>query len=379
MFLFLLKLFGIQQNNRKAIGYFEGWVSIVINLIISAIKGFYAAISGSIALLADAVHSLSDVISSVIVIVAFKYSTKGADSKHPFGHGRIENIASIIIATLLMVVSFEFLMDSIERIIHPKAIQINIWILIILTITILLKELLARLSIFLGKMINSSSLMAEGYHHRTDAISTIIVIIGFIATKYNIYYADGIVGIIVSIFILHTAIDLVKDASKDLIGEKASPEIFNKIIEITKTFPEVLGAHDIIVHNFGNLYSISLHIEISDTIDILQAHTLAEKVEKKISGEFPGHTVVHIDPINNNHPLYTPIINFLKDDLVKKYPYLHSAHDIRIIGEHNHFNIVFDINVEPSPKLHKEIQEIRKKIINKFNANDVVINIDLPL
>jgi cation diffusion facilitator family transporter len=379
MFPFLLKIAKINSSDRKAVGYFEGWMSIAVNTIISAIKFIYGIISGSVSLLADAVHSLSDVLSSVIVIFTFKFSSKGADTQHPFGYGRIENIASIIIATLLMVVGFEFLIDSVQRILSPQAIKIDIWGLVLITLTIFLKEFLARLAIFLGKLIDSPPLIAEGYHHRSDALSTIIVIIAFIGNNLGFAYADGIAGLLVSLFLFHTAWDLIKESSQVLIGEKPDPEIIKYIKEVVSKYDKVFGVHDIIVHKFGQVYNISLHIEVPDDIDIVKAHEIADKIEKGIGEKYKGHVIVHLDPVNTSHPMYHDVVNYLRKEVGAKYPFFETAHDVRVVGDDKFFNIVFDINVPQNESYGSLFHEVKNELKKRFGANDVSINIDLPL
>ncbi len=378
MFSYLIKIARIDPTDRKAVGYFEGWVSVAVNVLITVIKLVYGIISGSVSLLADAIHSLSDVISSVIVIFTFKFSTKGADAEHPFGHGRIENIASIIIATLLMVVGVEFLINSIERIISPKAIEIDKIGFTLITITILFKEFLARLAIYLGKLIDSSPLIAEGHHHRSDALSTVIVIIGFVGNNLGFAYADGIAGALVSLFIFHTAWDLIKDSSQVLIGRKPDPEIIKFIKDIASKYENVLGVHDIVVHDFGQIYNIALHVEIPDNIDIVTAHEISDKIEKEIGKKYKGHVIVHIDPVNTSHPMYHKVVDYLRKELGSKYPFFETAHDIRFVGDDKFFNIVFDINIPQDKSYSTLLNEVRNEIKKRFGANDVSINIDLP-
>ncbi len=378
MFSHLLKIARIDPSDRKAVGYFEGWISIAVNVLITIIKLVYGIISGSVSLLADAIHSLSDVLSSVIVIFTFKFSTKGADAEHPFGHGRIENIASIIIATLLMVVGVEFLIDSVQRIMQPKAIEIDKWGFILITLTIFFKEFLARLAIYLGKLIDSSPLIAEGHHHRSDALSTIIVVIGFIGNNYGFVYADGIAGALVSLFIFHTAWDLIKDSSQVLIGKKPDPEIVKYIKELVSKYDNVLGVHDIVVHDFGQIYNIALHVEIPDNIDLVTAHEISDKIEKEIGKKYKGHIIVHIDPVNTSHPMYHKVVDYLRKELGKKYQFFETAHDIRFVGNDKFFNVVFDINIPQDKSYSTLLNEVRNEIKKRFGANDVSINIDLP-
>ncbi|BBB31904.1 conserved hypothetical protein [Thermotomaculum hydrothermale] len=376
-FEFLLKIFKIKENERKKIGYFEGFFSIFVNIVISVVKLFYGITLNSVSLIADAAHSISDVLSSIVVIIGFKLSDKPADKEHPFGHGRIDLIATVIISTMLLIVGFEFLKDAIVKIKNPSIVSsTNIEILIIAS-TILLKELLAQFSFFLGKKINSPSLIAEGHHHRSDALSTVIVIISLIGSNYGYKWIDGAAGLIVALFIMHTAIDLLKDAANPLIGSAPDREMVEEIKQIAMSYPEVIDVHDIVVHQFGEKWHISLHIEIPHTMNILEAHTLADNIERRIQSKYKGMTVVHIDPVNSDHPRYSEVKQFIKK-LANKYPELKTAHDIRIVGDKDTFNILFDINLEETRENYEKLKEIRKVIAKKFNAG-VVVNVDPPL
>ncbi len=373
----LLKLFKIREEERKKVGYFEGFFSIGVNVIISLIKLVYGLILNSVSLIADAIHSISDVLSSIVVIIGFKLSEKPADKEHPFGHGRIDLIASVIISTMLLIVGFEFLKDSLFKIKNPTIVKSTTIEILIISSTIIFKELLAQFSFFLGKKINSPSLIAEGHHHRSDALSTVIVIISLIASNYGYKWFDGMAGIVVAIFIMHTAIDLLKDAANPLIGSAPEKEVIENIKKIALSYPEVIDVHDIVVHQFGEKWHISLHIEIPHTMTVLNAHTLADSIERRIQSIYKRMAVVHIDPVNSDHPLYGKVKDFIKS-LANNYPELKTAHDIRIVGDEKNFNILFDINLEETKENYNRLKEIRRIISERFNAG-VIVNVDPPL
>ncbi len=373
----LLKLFKIREEERKKVGYFEGFFSIGVNVIISLIKLVYGLILNSVSLIADAIHSISDVLSSIVVIIGFKLSEKPADKEHPFGHGRIDLIASVIISTMLLIVGFEFLKDSLFKIKNPTIVKSTTIEILIISLTIVFKELLAQFSFFLGKKINSPSLIAEGHHHRSDALSTVIVIISLIASNYGYKWFDGMAGIVVAIFIMHTAIDLLKDAANPLIGSAPEKEVIENIKKIALSYPEVIDVHDIVVHQFGEKWHISLHIEIPHTMTVLNAHTLADSIERRIQSIYKRMAVVHIDPVNSDHPLYGKVKDFIKS-LANNYPELKTAHDIRIVGDEKNFNILFDINLEETKENYNRLKEIRRIISERFNAG-VIVNVDPPL
>lgn len=366
------------KHNREKIGLLEGVVSIVINVLIAAVKLFYGIVFHSISLIADAVHSLSDVLSSIVVIVGFKISARPPDEDHPFGHGRTELIASVIVATLLFVVGLEFLKDSIGKIIKPEVSELSTLGIIIVGATLLMKEALARFSFFLGRTIDSSVLIADGQHHRSDAISTVLVLIslGFVHAGWP--RADGIGGLAVSVFIMLTAIGLIRDSASPLLGRNPAQELMDRVREIASSHKEIIGFHDIVVHDFRSIYNISLHIEVEHSMELCRAHDISDAIETEIQEEFPGWAIVHVDPVNRSHPKYGPVKAAI-ERLANDYPFMATAHDIRIVGSDERFNIVMDINSVKTPERLAQIDELRGKLKVLFPGSGIVVNIDPPV
>jgi len=284
--------------NRKDIGYLEGWVSIIGNFILFLFEFLAGLYINSIALIADAFHSLSDVLTSIVVILGFKLGSKPADENHPFGHGRIEQIATLIIAFMLIVVAYDLGKNSFERILNPKIVSFNLVIFILMLISSLFKEWMARFSIFLGKKINSSTLIADAWHHRSDAVAGLLVSIGLIGMKYKIFVLDGIMGLFVSLLLVWVSIDLIKSSSSFLIGEAPSSELIQKVEETISSIPGVLNFHDISVHDYQSNKVITLHIEVDNKLSAKEAHDIALKVQDSLKNlsDF-SQVVVHIDPI----------------------------------------------------------------------------------
>ncbi len=366
------------EEDREKIGFLEGIISIVVNVLIAAIKLFYGILFHSISLIADAVHSLSDVLSSVVVIVGFKISVRPPDEDHPFGHGRMELIASVIVATLLFVVGLEFLKDSVSRVIKPNVAGLSLPGIFVVAATLLMKEILARFSFFLGRTIDSSVLIADGHHHRSDAISTVLVLIslGFVQAGWP--RADGIGGVLVSIFIMGTAVSLIRDSASALMGRNPSPELLETVRSLASAHDGVIGVHDIVVHDFRSIYNISLHIEVDHTMSLCHAHDISDKIEMEIQRLFPGWAVVHVDPVNRSHPKYEEVFRTI-ERFGAKYPVFSTAHDIRIVGSDERFNIVFDINSEKTSEKLAEIAEVRRILSEQFPGSGIVINIDPPV
>lgn len=293
----LEKVFPQKKTRRKDLGYLEAWVSIFSNVLLFMVKFIFGLRLNSISLKADAFHTLSDVLTSIIVLLGFKMGSKPADEEHPFGHGRIEQIATLVIAILLLIVSYDLGKTSIMRILHPQSVESNIFIVIFMITTGLFKEWLARFSIFLGLKINSDTLIADAWHHRSDAIASILVGIGLILVRYGYYYIDGILGLGVVALLVWVGVELVKSSVDFLIGKAPDKELLNRIRDIVLSVPGVLNLHDILVHDYQSDKIISLHIEVEDYLTAREAHSIALEVQDLLKKKLNTSNIsVHIDP-----------------------------------------------------------------------------------
>jgi len=294
----LLMRFSPEKNlSRKRIGYLEAWVSIIGNVLLFLLKLLIGVAINSLSLIADAFHSLSDVLTSIVVLVGFKFGEKPADKEHPFGHGRIEIIATLIIAFLLIVVTYDIGKSAILRIISPQKVKFSSIAIIFMIVSAGFKEWMASFSIFLGKKINASSLIADAWHHRSDAIASLLVGLGLIFMRFNLYLIDGILAVCVAILIGWIAVRLIITSSNTLIGEAPDSELINKISQISLSVPGVINIHDIYVHDYNTNKVISLHVEINDNLLADVAHEIATTVEEKIKEKTHAYNVTaHIDP-----------------------------------------------------------------------------------
>ncbi|MGC9101214.1 MAG: cation diffusion facilitator family transporter [Caldisericum sp.] len=294
----LLKIFTKGKETRKQIGYLEAWVSIMGNVALAFFKFVAGIFLNSLSLIADAWHSLSDVLTSVIVLVGFKVGEKPPDKEHPFGHGRFELLATFLIALLLGIVAYDLGKSAIFRIIKPEHVEFNLIILIVLILSALFKEWLAHFSIFLGRRINSSSLIADAWHHRSDAIATLFVAVGLIFSKFGIYRVDGILALGVALLIVWVAVQLLISSSNSLIGVAPDPNLINKIHDAAFTVPGVTNIHEIYVHDYVTNKIISLHVEVKDDLTVDEAHNIANSVEEAVQKATGAYNVtVHIDPL----------------------------------------------------------------------------------
>ena len=287
--------------NKKKAGYLEGIVSIIINVCLFGLKYWAGIVSGSIALIADAWHTLSDSISSVIVIVGVKLSAKKADKEHPFGHGRWEYIASIFIGVLLGIIAYDFLKESIAQIKIKESANFGTVAVVVTIISIVLKESLAQYAFFLARKTNNSSVKADGWHHRTDALSSVVILIG-IAFKDKFWWIDSVLGIIVSIMLFYAAYEILKESIDKIIGENPSPELTGKIKEIIRELHGTdLVPHHFHIHNYVSQKELSFHIKLDKNMSIEKGHSIATSIEEKIYSELGIYATIHTEPLEFEH------------------------------------------------------------------------------
>ena len=287
----------ISKKYKTFIGYLEGTISIVINTILFGFKYWVGIKTFSIAIIADAWHTLSDSLTSLVVIIGFKVSSKLPDKKHPFGHGRAEIISSVIIGTLLAVVGFNFLTESIQRFRNHQSAAYGTLAIIIFIISVIVKEGLAQFSIRAGKKINSCSLIADGWHHRSDAIVSFLVLVG-IFMGAHFWWVDSIMGVVVSLVIFYTTYTILKESISTLIGEEPAEDFKAEIRKIvTNSAPYDVKLHHLHSHKYGDNRELTFHIRLPAGMRLDNAHRIAEKLEKKIKEEMNIETTIHVEPI----------------------------------------------------------------------------------
>lgn len=291
----------MHKNNKKLdsnlIGLLEGWLSIIFNVLLFALKYWAGVVTGSVAIMADAWHTLTDSISSIVVLVGLKISSKPPDKNHPFGHGRVELIAAVIIGVLLAIIAFDFILEAINSLKSKEVVIFGNLAIIVTIISIVIKEILAQYAFWAAKKTNLKSLKADAWHHRSDAISSLLILAGIFISKY-FWWIDGVLGIIVSLVIAYTAIKILKDAINPLLGEEASEGIINQIRDIcyeVVTFE--LHPHHFHIHNYGNHIEITFHLKFPPDYQIDKACKAVEKIEKLIKEKINYDATIHIEPL----------------------------------------------------------------------------------
>ncbi|MEA2087229.1 MAG: cation diffusion facilitator family transporter [Candidatus Caldatribacteriota bacterium] len=287
----------ISKEYKTSIGYLEGTISIIVNTLLFGLKYWVGIKTFSIAIIADAWHTLSDSLTSLVVIIGFKVSSKPADKKHPFGHGRAEIISSVIIGTMLAIVGFNFLIASIQRFIHHQSAVYGNLAIIVFVISVIVKEGLAQFSIRAGKKINSQSLIADGWHHRSDALVSFLVLVGIFMGGY-FWWVDSIMGIIVSLVIFYTTYIILKESISTLIGEEPSKDFEAEIRKIvTNSAYHDVKLHHFHSHKYGDNKELTFHIRLPADMRLEDAHSITEELENKIREEMNIETTIHIEPI----------------------------------------------------------------------------------
>lgn len=287
--------------NKAKVAYIEGSISIMVNTILFAIKMWASIVSGSIALAADAWHTLSDSLTSIIVVVAAKFSSKKPDKEHPFGHGRWEQIATIFIAVALGIIAWEFLTEAIERLCLGETgekVNFGTLALAVTIASVVFKEMMAQLAFYLGKKHDNASIIADGWHHRSDALSSIPVLIGILVAKiWNFWWIDGVLGFIVALFLFYATYEILKETINKFLGEVPCPKMINEIKEeLVKKYGNDLDVHHIHLHNYILQKELTLHIRLDGNMNIEDGHKIASNIEKMMQDNFNMTATIHIEP-----------------------------------------------------------------------------------
>lgn len=278
--------------------YREGIVSIFTNLILFGLKLWAGIVSGSVALTADAWHTLSDSISSLAVIFGAKLSSQQPDEEHPFGHGRWEHITSLLIALFLGYIAIEFTQESIQNFRGGEGAQFGTLAIVVTIVSILGKEGLAQYAFFIARKTGNSTVKADAWHHRSDALSSVVVLIG-IFLKDLVWWIDSALGIVVAIIILHTAYEIVRDAVSKILGENLKPADLVRIQELVKNTCDIeVKAHHFHLHNYGHHQELTFHIKLDSDLTIAEGHKIATMLEEAVKTEFGYISTIHVEEVD---------------------------------------------------------------------------------
>lgn len=366
MVTLLAKLFIKDYRNtenpsvRGAYGILCSIVGIILNLLLFAGKYLAGTLSGSLAIMADALNNLSDAGSSMVTLIGFRFAGRGPDTDHPFGHGRYEYISGLVVSFLILWMGIELGRSSIEKIANPEAMEGGWLTILILAASIAVKFYMNFYNRKIGKKIDSFAMKATAMDSLSDCIATTVVLICtviYLATDVNL---DGWGGGLVALFIIYTGITSIRDTLSPLLGQAPDPEYVQKIEMIVKAHPEILGIHDLVVHDYGPGHRlISLHGEVSGDGDIYVLHDVIDRIEQELHDKLGCEAVIHMDPIaaNDEH------VNAMREkveELLTQWDSRISLHDFRMVEGPTHTNLIFDAVVPQDLAATEE--EAQKKI-----------------
>lgn len=327
---------------RRAYGMLCSIVGIGLNILLFAGKYLAGVISGSIAITADAFNNLSDAGSSFITLVGFRFSGMKADADHPFGHGRIEYISGFGVSMIIILMGVELLKTSVEKILSPEPVQAGLLSAGILAASICVKVYMCVYNRAVGKRIGSETMKATAMDSLSDSVATTAVLISMIVAYYTGKNIDGWCGCLVACFVLYAGYSAAKDTLNPLLGTPPSPEFVEEIKDIVMAHREIIGIHDLVVHDYGpGRRMISLHGEVSGNSNIFEIHDVIDRIEKELNRKLGCESVIHMDPIEVDNHKVTETKNLLAEKLQERFPEI-SIHDFRMVQGPTHTNLIFD-------------------------------------
>ena len=344
----LLKKDTYNSNNplyRKNIGILSGLVGIFFNLILFLLKFFAGTITSSISITADSFNNLTDATSSIITLVCYKLVNNPANSKHPFGYGRIEYVSGLVISILVIIVGFEFIESSIKKIFSPEQIDFSFISFVIIIISLLIKTCLGIFNLKLSKKINSTTMKVTAMDSFFDAVISITLLIGIIVNVYFKISIDAYLGVLIALFMVYSGIKMIKETLNPLLGQAPNRKFVESINKIALAHKDIIGIHELMVHNYGeNKSIISFHAEMPSNINVLTLHDTIEKVEKELQQKFNCKAIIHIDPIVTDDKL----INQVREQVSNLVKLIHleaRIYDFRMIYENKKNILIFEVSV----------------------------------
>lgn len=371
---------GTEVEKRSIYGMVCGFVGIFFNIILFVGKLLAGIITSSISITADALNNLSDAGSSIVTLAGFKLAAQKPDSKHPYGHGRIEYLTGLAVAAVILIMGFELFRDSIGKVLHPQDTEFSYVVIFILLASILVKCYMAYYNYSIGKEIDSAAVRAAAMDSMSDCIATGAVLVTTVLNHLYGWQLDGYCGILVSFFIMYSGIQAARDSVDPLLGIEPDEEFLQQIEDISLSFDEnIVGIHDLMVHDYGpGRKIISLHAEVPADSNMIQIHDVIDNLEKKLSKDLGCMATIHMDPVAVNDPEVEKLKHKVAD-LAKEVLDAITIHDFRVVKGDTHTNLIFDMVVPFSCKCtDREMADmvadkIKEKLGNNYYA---VIDVD---
>ena len=357
-----------EPKNRAAVGRLSGTVGIICNVLLFLGKLIVGTVSGSVSITADAMNNLTDASSAIVTLIGFKLAEKPADEDHPYGHARFEYLSGLAVAALILIIGFELAKTSVEKILSPTAVSFSAVTVAVLLASIGIKLWLAVFNRRLGKLIGSSALSATAADSRNDVLATSAVLIAALIGHFTRLQVDGWIGLGVALFILYSGITLGKETVSPLLGEAASPELRQLIVDYVSRHPKVLGYHDLMVHDYGpGQRFATLHVEMDNKEDPLLCHEIIDDMERECLQSHNVHLVIHYDPVITDDPERNRIYGCVKS-LLSGIDQRLKPHDFRMVKGSGHTNLIFDVSL---PAQHSgQENAIRSQLENTLSQQE---------
>lgn len=359
---------------RKEYGILSGGTGICVNLLLCIMKMVAGFASGSVGIIGDGINNLSDAGSSVVTMLGLKMSAKPADEEHPYGHGRIEYIAALIIAGIIFLVGFELIKTSVGKLLEPEPVEVSVAAVAVMAVSVGFKVWLGAFNRQLGRRTDSPAFNAVAVDSMSDCVATSVVIACLLIYWWTGYNLDGAAGIVVGMFIMYSGWGAASETLQPILGKPADPEILGRIMEIALGDRRVLGVHDVMAHSYGpgNVFA-SLHIEVISTMKLLEAHAVASHLEHAIEKELDIHAIVHVDPKLVGNPEFDALLTNLSE-VLKEIDGSLSMHDVHIFHGNR---LTFDVEVPYSYPVRDE--ELTERIVAAMEAREPAYRVAVKL
>lgn len=369
-----------QYNIRARIGKLSGAVGIICNCLLAAGKLIVGHMTSSMSITADGLNNLSDGASSIVTLLGFKLAEKPADRKHPYGHARIEYIAGLTVAVMILFIGLELGKSSVEKFINPEPIEFSFTAVWVLFASILVKLFMMLFNLKMGRRINSNALLATAADSRNDVMTTSAVLAASIVEHFYDVRIDGVMGIAVSLFILYSGIKLAGETMSPLLGEGANPELQKQITDYINGCPMVLGCHDLMVHDYGpgRRYA-SIHVEIDKNEDPMACHARIDRMERECLKNYGTHLVIHYDPVVTDDPEVNSTKR-LVNTIIKVRDSRLTIHDFRMKDDGESVKMSFDMILpEDLRGQEQSIKETVEKALNSLDSKKYYADITFDM
>ncbi len=364
---------------RTLLGELEGFVSTGISVVLAGVKATLGLLSGSVSLLADSLNNMADIGSSLLIALSFRWSRRPRDREHPFGHGRVETAATLVLALFLLGVGLEVARSGVRRLNAPEPIHAPNWLLAAVGSTVVLKTWMAGFARSLARLTGSQVIEADSWNHIFDVVSSALVGVALVSSRFGYPRADGFAAVGVALFIAYTGWRYAREAVNEIIGLAPPPAELEAVRAAALSVPGVRGVHDVIIHKYGDVRLVSLHIEVCAEQSVMDAHQLAERVEAAVSEAASAKVVAHIDPVDRSHPSYARVEEALRH-FSAEHPDVAGYHDLRIQGAADAYDFSVDLVVRtqlPRESFGAFLEEARKRLREDLNeAQNIELGIE---